>query len=85
MIFDGLVEIKDDKKVIDFSEPDADIYPVGTKDWFAVMAVKGDNKAHLTAFSTDKNLKVSDYDEIWSFEWNCPVSRIKIVQNALIK
>ena len=85
IIFDGLVEIKDDQKVIDFSEPDACIYPVGTRNWFAVMAVKGNNKAHLTAFSTYKNLKVSDNDEIWSFEWDCPVSRIKIVQNALIK
>ena len=85
IIFDGLVEIKDDKKVIDFSESDADIYPVGTKDWFAVMVVKGDNKAHLTAFSTYKNLKVSDNDEIWSFEWDCPVSKIKIVQRPCYK
>ncbi len=85
IIFDGLVEIKDDQKVIDFSEPDACIYPVGTRNWFAVMVVKGNNKAHLTAFSPYKNLKVSDNDEIWSFEWDCLVSRIKIVQNALIK
>lgn len=85
IIFDGLVEIQDDKKVIDFSEPDTCIYPVGTRNWFAVMTVKGNNKAHLTAFSTYENLKVSDNDEIWSFEWDCPVSRIKILQNALIK
>jgi hypothetical protein len=85
IIFDGLVEIKDDRKVIDFSDSDTCIYPVGTKDWFAVMTVIGNNKAHLTAFSTYKNLKVVDNDEIWSFEWDCPVSRIQIVQNVLIK
>ncbi len=85
IIFDGLVEIEDDKKVIDFSVSDDYIYPVGTKDWFAIMAVKGDSKAHLTAFSTYKNLNISDNDELWSFEWDCPVSRIRIVQNALIK
>lgn len=85
IIFDGLVEIKDDKKIIDFCDPDAYIYPVGTKDWFGIMAVKGDSKAHLTAFSTYKNLKISDNDELWSFEWDCPISKIRIVQNALIK
>ncbi|BAZ09836.1 hypothetical protein NIES4071_16490 [Calothrix sp. NIES-4071] len=85
IIFNGIVEIKDDQKVIDFSEPDACIYPVGARDWFAVMAVKGNNRAYLTAFSPHKNLKVLDNDEIWSFDWDCPVSRIKIAQNALIK
>ncbi|MBW4602025.1 MAG: hypothetical protein KME29_21230 [Calothrix sp. FI2-JRJ7] len=85
IIFDGLVEIKDDQKVIDFSEPDACIYPVGTKYWFAVMTVKANNRAYLTAFSTYKNLKVSDNEEIWSFEWDCLVSRIEIDQNVLIK
>jgi hypothetical protein len=49
------------------------------------MTVIGNNKAHLTAFSTYKNLKVLDNDEIWSFEWDCLVSRIQIVQNVLIK
>lgn len=85
IIFDGFVEIEDDQKVIDFSEPDTYIYAVGTRDWFGVMAVKGNNKAHLTAFSQYKNIKVLDNDKILSFEWDCPVSRIKVVQNALIK
>ncbi|GJD16117.1 hypothetical protein RIVM261_010730 [Rivularia sp. IAM M-261] len=85
IIYDGLIEITDDHKVIDFSEPDACIYPVGTRNWFAVMTVKGNNRAYLTAFSTYKNLRVLDNDEIWSFEWDCPVSKIKIVQNALIR
>jgi hypothetical protein len=48
------------------------------------MIVKGWNLAHLTAFSPYKNLTVLDNDEIWSFEWDCPVSRIQIVQNTLI-
>jgi hypothetical protein len=84
VIFDGIVEVKDDEKVIDFSEPDTCIFPVGNRDWFAVMKVKGHSKVHLTAFSPYKNFQVSDNDEIWSFDWNCLVTRIKIVENALI-
>ncbi len=85
IIFDGLVQIKDDQEVIDFSEADAYNYAVGARNWFAIMTVKGDNLANLTAFSPYKNLTVLDNDEIWSFEWDCRVSIIQIVQNALVQ
>lgn len=81
IIFDGDVEISEEREVIDLSEPNDYVHPVGTRDWFGIMAIKGDNKVHLVAFSPNKDVTVWQDDEVWSFEWDCPVGRIKNVQN----
>lgn len=81
IIFDGDVEISEEREDLDFSEPNDNIYPVGTRDWFGIMTIKGHNKVNLVTFSRKKDVTVSQGDEVWSFEWDCPVGKIKNVQN----
>lgn len=80
-IFDGYIEISEDKEVINFYDPDGYSYAVATRYWFGVMTIEENNKVHLIAFSPNKNVTVLDKDELWSFEWDCPICKIKLLRS----
>lgn len=76
IIYDGLVEInKDDELAVD----EGYIHPVGSQDWFGVMRTDTNRNSHLLAFSSKENVTLKEYDYLWSFEWDCPIGRIKII------
>lgn len=81
MIFNGWAEVIEDSGEIDFSDTnDFYIYPVGTKDWFGILEVQGNKRVHLVAFSSKKDVEIIEEDEIWSFEWDCFLCKIKLLK-----
>jgi hypothetical protein len=80
IIFNGNVEISEDREDVDFSIADDLLYPIGTRDWFGILKRKGNKKAHLIAFSPNKDVVVLPEDELWSFDWDCSICKIRISQ-----
>jgi hypothetical protein len=75
VIFDGYIEISEDQDVIDLEEPDDYFYAVSSKNWFGIIHWV-EEKLHLIAFTQKDNSIVSENDELWTFEWDCPVGRL---------
>ncbi|MDY6936727.1 MAG: hypothetical protein SWY16_03590 [Cyanobacteriota bacterium] len=82
MIFNGEAEVVEDPGEVDFFDTE-DFYcypmPIGTRNWFGVWAIKGNKKVHLVAFSSNKDAKIAEDEQLWSFEWECFLGRIRAI------
>jgi hypothetical protein len=84
IIFDGLIQLIDKQDVIDISEADNYPYAVASKNYFGIITVKKNQQIHLIAFSSEQDATVSENDEIWTFEWDCSIGKIKPIVKSLV-
>lgn len=84
IVFNGFIELLDNQDVIDDSQPDNYPYAVASKNYFGIITVKENKKIHLIAFSSKQNAIVTENDEIWTFEWDCSMGKIKPITKFLV-
>jgi hypothetical protein len=79
IIFDGYIGLSDEQDLICPDDPDDYGYAVVTANWVGVITVEAYGKFRLIAFSSHGKDCITDNEELWSFEYDCPAGHLKLL------